>query len=272
MTAIEFKDFSCYYKYKKRPLTALSHINLTVEKGEFLAIVGESGCGKSTLIKACLGIAEFFDGDLYIDGNGIENVKLKSGQFAYVSQEIGLYPGMTVYENMAFPLRMMRTTQQEVDARVKETAEMMGMRMFLTRKPRQLSIGQQQRVAIGRAIIKNPSFVFFDEPFSNLDPMLRITLRSIVKDIHKKMRPTIIFATHDINEAFMLADKVVVLEKGEIVEVGTPAQLRENAKSSLLKQFFNGEEEQQTQEVENAQQADTQACTTSEVVNKQNQE
>ncbi len=253
MTAIEFRDFSCYYKYKKRPLTALSHLNLKVEKGEFLAVIGESGSGKSTLIKACLGIAEFFDGDLFVDGKGIESVNLKSGQFSYVSQEIGLYPGMTVYENMAFPLRMMKTTQQEVDARVKETAEMMGMRMFLTRKPRQLSIGQQQRVAIGRAIIKNPSYIFFDEPFSNLDPMLRITLRRIVKDIHKKMRPTIIFSTHDINEAFLLADRVVMLEKGEIVEIGTPDELRDNHKSTLLNNFFGTVEENQL-EVDEEQQ------------------
>ncbi len=239
MTAIEFKDFSCYYKLKKEVATALSKINLKIDRGEFFVVVGESGSGKSTLIKACLGIAEYFDGDLYIDGKNIEKIDLKSGQFAYVSQEIGLYPGLTVYENMAFPLRIMKTTQKEVDLRVKEMAEMMGMRAFLTRKPRQLSIGQQQRVAIGRAVIKNPAYIFFDEPFSNLDPQLRIVLRRLVKDIHRQMKQTVVFSTHDLGEAFMLADRIAVLEGGQLVEVGTPDELRKSHKSALLDAYFD---------------------------------
>ncbi len=239
MNAIEFTDFSCYYKHKKQYITALSEINLTVEEGEFLVVVGESGSGKSTLLKACLGIAEFYDGDLLIDGTPIEEIDLKDGKFAFVRQEIVLYPNLTVYENIAFPLRMMKASHEETDRRVREIAELIGMQMFLTRKPRQLSGGQQQRVAIGRALIKNPSYLFFDEPFSNVDRQLRAELRQLVKSIHEKFRPTVIFVTHDIPEALTLAERIVVLEQGKIVEAGTPAELCTQPKSGLMQAFVD---------------------------------
>ncbi len=240
MKAIEFQNFSCYYKNKKQYITALSELNLTVEDGEFLVVAGESGSGKSTLLKACLGLAEFFDGDLFIDGETVENINLKDGKFAFVRQEIVLYPNLTVYENIAFPLRTMKTPHEEVDRRVKETAEMIGMKMFLTRKPRQLSGGQQQRVAIGRALIKNPSYIFFDEPFSNVDKELRGELRQIVKKIHQKRKPTIVFVTHDLSEAFALAERIAVLEDGKLVEVGTPEEIYAEPKSELMCAFLHG--------------------------------
>ncbi len=157
MNVIELQDFSCYYKDKKEYITALSQLNLTVQQGEFLVVAGQSGSGKTTLLKACLGLAELFEGELLIDGAPIEQLDLKSGRFAYIRQEISLYPHLNVYENMAFPLRAIKTPQPEVDRRVKEMAEWIGMSMLLTRKPKQLSLGQQQRVAIGRALIKNPA-------------------------------------------------------------------------------------------------------------------
>ncbi len=237
MKAIEFRDFSCYYKNKNQYITALSELNLSVEEGEFLVVVGDSGSGKSTLLKACLGLAEFFDGDLLLDGKSVENISLKDGEFAFVRQEIVLYPNLTVYENIAFPLRMMKTPYGEVDRRVREMAELIGMEKLLTRKPRQLSGGQQQRVAIGRALIKNPIYLFFDEPFSNVDSQLRAELRQLVKTIHQKFKPTVIFVTHDLPEAFALADRLVVLEKGQIVEAGTPAQLYADPQSDLLRTF-----------------------------------
>ncbi len=239
MNAIEFKNFSCYYKNKKQYITALTELNLTVEEGEFLAVVGESGSGKSTLLKACLGLAEYFDGDLLIDGGSVENIDLKDGKFAFVRQEIVLYPNLTVYENIAFPLRMMKTPHEEVDKRVREIAELIGMTMLLTRKPRQLSGGQQQRVAIGRALIKNPSYLFFDEPFSNVDRELRADLRQIVRNIHKIFRPTVIFVTHDLPEAFALAERIAVLEKGRMVELGTPEQICAEPKSELMCAFLD---------------------------------
>ncbi len=239
MNAIEFKEFSCYYKHKKQYITALSEINLTVEEGEFLVVVGESGSGKSTLLKACLGIAELYDGDLLIDGTPIEEIDLKDGKFAFVRQEIVLYPNLTVYENIAFPLRMMKASHEETDRRVREIAELIGMQMFLTRKPRQLSGGQQQRVAIGRALIKNPGYLFFDEPFSNVDRQLREELRQLVKSIQEKFRPTVIFVTHDIPEALTLAERIVVLEQGKIVEAGTPAELCAQPQSELMQAFVD---------------------------------
>ncbi len=238
MSAIFFKNFKCFYKSKKNLITALSDINLEVDQGEFLVVVGESGSGKSTMLKACLGLAELYDGDIFIDGEPIENINLKSGRFAFIRQEISLYPNLTVFENIAFPLRTMRTPQAEVDKRVREVAGLIGMEMFLNRKPKQLSGGQQQRVAIARALIKNPAFVFFDEPFSNVDVSLRSDLKKLVKKIHQQIRPTIIFVTHDLPEAFSLADRIVVLENGEIVEIGTPDELRENGKSGLIRAFL----------------------------------
>lgn len=238
MYSIKFSNYSSYYKVKKEYVIALSDINLAVETGQFLVVVGESGSGKSTLIKACLGMLNYYEGDLFIDGVLVENIDLKTGKYACVRQEISLYPNMTIYENIAFPLRIMHVPQAEVDKRVKEIAGMLGISLMLTRKPRNLSGGQQQRVAIGRALIKNPAFLFFDEPFSGIDIKTRTGLRELVRKIHKQLGVTVVFVTHDLDEAFALADRIVVLEQGRIVEDGTPAQLRKNYKSDLLKAYF----------------------------------
>jgi multiple sugar transport system ATP-binding protein len=226
MYSIRFSKYCSYYKVKKEYILALSDINLSVDVGQFLVVIGESGSGKSTLIKACLGMLDYFEGDLLIDGVPVEKIDLKTGKYACVRQEISLYPNLTIYENIAFPLRIMRTPQAEVDKRVKQIAEMLDISLMLTRKPRHLSGGQQQRVAIGRALIKNPAFLFFDEPFSRIDSKTRIGL-------------TIVFVTHELDEAFALADRIVVLDQGKIVEDGTPAQLKKNYKSDLLKAYFD---------------------------------
>ncbi len=238
MNAIELKDFSCYYKDNKEYITALSHLDLTVRQGEFLVIAGESGSGKSTLLKACLGLAAFFEGDLLIDGTPVEQLDLKSSRYAYIRQEITLHPSLNVYENIAFPLRTAKIPQPEVDRRVKEMAELIGMRMLLTRKPKQLSGGQQQRVAIGRALIKNPEYIFMDEPFSNTDVKLRGELKMLVKKLHSQLKPTILFVTHDLAEAFAMAERMVVLQEGKIVETGTPDEIKSNPKSQLIRQYL----------------------------------
>ncbi len=221
---IEFQDFSCYYKQNKDYIAALRHVNLQVYAGEFLAVVGPSGSGKTTLLRACMGTAGYFEGELTIDGEPIEKLNLKLGRYAYVSQEMALYPHLTVFENLAYPLRVMHTHQAEVDSRVREIAEQLEIGFLLNRKPRQLSLGQQQRVAIGRAVIKNPDFIYFDEPFSNIDPALRGELQKLVKSLHRQLKPTVIFVTHDMNEAFGLADRIVMLEEGTITRVGTPKE------------------------------------------------
>ncbi len=238
MKIIEFKNFSCYYKQKKEYIKAIDEISFSIDSGEFVVVIGESGSGKTTLLKACLGLANYFEGDLIINGLSVENLDLKSGNYAYVRQEIGLYPNLTVYENIAFPLRVIKTAQAEVDERVKKIAKRVGVEMLLTRKPRQLSGGQHQRIAIARALVKNPRIIYFDEPFSNVDPTLRSDLRLMVKQIHKVYKPTILFVTHDLGEAFTLADRIIVLENGKVVEEGTPEYLEKNGQSELIKEFF----------------------------------
>ncbi len=217
MGAIEFRNFSCYYRYKKELIPALRGLTFLVEPGEFVAIVGASGSGKTTLLKACLGIADFFDGELLVEGTPADAMDIQKRNYAYVSQEIVLFPNLTVYENIAFPLRMCHTKQKEVDKRVKEMAEALGISLLLTRKPKQLSLGQQQRVALGRSLIKHPVMLFVDEPFANLDPVLRRELGELLRAFHQQYKPTVLFVTHDLQEAETLADRVMELEDGMLV-------------------------------------------------------
>lgn len=225
MNAIEFQNFSCFYKTKKEYVTALDHISLTVNRGELLVILGQSGSGKTTLLKCILGLCDYISGQLHIDGISIDDFRLKGSNIGYIRQELNLYPHMTVYDNIAFPLRMIHTPQAEVDRRVKEMAALLEIDWLLTRKPRQLSGGQLQRVAIARALIKNPVTVLFDEPFSSIDPSLRAELRQLVKKIHQAFGCTILFVTHDLTDALNLAERVVILEEGKIQAVGTPQKL-----------------------------------------------
>lgn len=239
MSVIQFKNFSVFYKLKKKEYAvALDKVNLSVSDGEFLVVVGPSGCGKTTLIKSVLGLCKLTDGELTIDGIPFDKVNKKNSSIAYVSQEYRLYPSMTVYENIAFPLRMMRTPQKEVDARVREIAQKLQIELLLTRKPNQLSGGQHQRIAIARALIKNPRLVLFDEPFSNLDPELRLEMRKLIMKLHKEQRPTFLFVTHDLTEAIMLGERIIVMHRGEIVEEGTPEQIEQNPQSQLTRRFF----------------------------------
>ena len=239
MQYIQFDDFSAYYKQKKVYAAALDHLSLRIEKGEFFVVVGASGSGKSTLIKCILGLNRDIEGDLYIDGVSIDDMNAKDGNMAYVTQEIALYPHLTVYENIAFSLRLMHTPQDEVDRRVKEMAELTQIKWLLTRKPRQLSGGKQQRVAIARALVKHPQLLLFDEPFSNIDPALRLELRQLVKAVHRRLGATTVFVTHDLSEAFFLADRIAVLEEGNVVQIGTPDELWKNPQAALLQAFFS---------------------------------
>lgn len=239
MEIIRLNDFSCFYKNKKEYVTALDKVSFSIERGEFFVIIGESGCGKTTLLRSCLGLAQYYDGDLFVDGISVDEIDLKRGRYAYVSQEIGLYPNMTVYKNIAFPLSVTHTSPLEIDKRVKKIAAELEIDFLLSRKPSQLSIGQQQRVAIARTLIKDPTIMYFDEPFSSLDPTLRQELRSVVKKMHKTYGSTVVFVTHDIAEALDLADRIAVLEKGKLVEIGTPEYLIQNGKSELIKGFLN---------------------------------
>ncbi len=218
MNAIEFHNFSCYYRYKKELIPALRDVTLSVQQGEFIALVGPSGSGKTTLLKACLGLADRFEGDLLVEGTPVEQLDTQKKNYAYVSQDIVLFPNMTVYENIAFPLRMCRTPQKEVDRRVKELAQLLDIAILLTRKPRQLSLGQQQRVALGRSLVKQPDILFADEPFANLDPVLRRELGALLATYHRTYKPTVLFVTHDVQEAAGLADRTVTVQDGTVTQ------------------------------------------------------
>lgn len=239
MEAIKVENFSCYYKLDKGGyVTALDKVSFSVESGELLTVVGESGGGKSTLLRCMLGLNEYTSGELLLDGVPVDEVDVADNNMAYIRQEIVLYPQMTIYENIAFPLRMMHTPNAELDARVKAIAETLDIRWLLTRKPAQLSGGQQQRVALARALVKRPQYILFDEPFANVDPAMRSQLRLLIKKLHEKDSATMVFVTHDIDEAFFLGDRILVLENGKVDAFGTPDELRACRTSELLNEHF----------------------------------
>ena len=236
--AIYCKDFSCYYKADKGHVTALDNVSFSVESGEMLTVIGESGGGKTTLLRCILGLNEYTSGTLLVGGVPAEDLDVADNNMAYVRQEIVLYPKMTVYENIAFPLRVMHTPQTELDARVKAIADTLDIRWLLTRKPGQLSGGQQQRVALARALVKRPQFILFDEPFANVDSAMRGQMRLLIKKLHEKDSATMVFVTHDIDEAFFLGDKILALNNGKVEAFGTPEELRNCRSSELLNEHF----------------------------------
>lgn len=238
---IQCKDFSAFYVNKKEQVTALDQITFSVKRGELFVVVGESGCGKTTLLKSILRMIDYVDGEMLVDGISIDDLDIKTCNFAFVDQDVTLYPNKTVYENIAFPLQMSRTPYEEIDRRVKEIADVMGIRWLLTRKPKQLSGGQHQRVGLARALIKNPDLLLLDEPFSNLDPKTRWEMRLFLHQLHKKYRTTVLFVTHDLTEAFALADRMMVLQNGKIQVIGTPEELIRDPRSELLEVFLNSE-------------------------------
>ena len=204
---------------------AVCGIDLDVEHEEFVVLVGPSGCGKSTILRMIAGLEEASGGEIHIGGRHVNNTAPKDRNIAMVFQNYALYPHKTVYGNMAFALRAQRLPKSDVDRRVQQAAAILGLEDLMERKPGELSGGQRQRVAMGRAIVRDPSVFLFDEPLSNLDAELRSRLRSEIKKLHQKLRATIVYVTHDQVEAMTLADRVVILNKGRIEQVGTPMQV-----------------------------------------------
>ncbi|MCI2069376.1 MAG: ABC transporter ATP-binding protein [Bacilli bacterium] len=239
---IEISDFSAYFEEKKEKdyVVGLDHISLTIDQGDFLCILGPSGCGKTTLLRSILGLIDLTDGKILIEGVDGENLPIQQRNFGYVSQEYSLYPTMTVYDNIAFPLRRMKAPYQEIDSRVKQAAKDLGISYFLSRKPGELSGGQQQKVAIARAIVKNPIAYLFDEPFSNLDPEQRSELRTLVMHLHALLNTTFIFVTHDRDEALTLGNKLAIMNDGHIVQVGTKEEVVKHPDSMFVADFFRG--------------------------------
>ena len=221
---IKFVDFSCYYMLKKEKIPVLENINFQVEEGDFFVITGPSGCGKSTLLKSILGLGGYYSGDIIVNGRSFEDISGKDNVFGYVSQEYSLYPSMTVYENIALPLKVMHTPHEELDARVRGVAKRLKIDWLLTRKPKQLSGGQQQLVAVARALVRNPEVLLMDEPLSNIDPKWRTEMRELLREINKDYHCTVLFVTHDIPEALYLGEHIMVFGDGQIERIVTPEE------------------------------------------------
>ena len=217
---------------------AVPDFNLEIADREFVVFVGPSGCGKSTTLRMVAGLEEITDGELYIDGQLMNDVAPKDRDIAMVFQSYALYPHMTVRDNLAFPLKLRKMDKQAIDARVNEAAETLGITEFLDRKPKALSGGQRQRVAIGRAIVREPKVLLMDEPLSNLDAKLRNQMRAEIIKLRKRIDSTFIYVTHDQTEAMTLGDRIVIMKDGEVQQVGTPQEVFEHPSNLFVAGFI----------------------------------
>src|SRR6056300_239456 len=213
-------------------------LDLTIEEGEFTVFVGPSGCGKSTLLRLIAGLEDVTSGSICIDGRETTSLPPAQRGLAMVFQSYALYPHMTVRKNIAFPLKMAKMDQAEIDRRVTTAADVLNLTDYLDRRPGQLSGGQRQRVAIGRAIVREPSAFLFDEPLSNLDAALRVGMRLEISELHKRLSTTMIYVTHDQVEAMTMADQIVVLRAGVIEQVGSPMTLYEKPMTPFVAGFI----------------------------------
>jgi len=220
-------------------LTILHGIDLDIKSGEFIVFVGPSGCGKSTLLRSIAGLEEITSGTLQIAGEKVNDVPPSKRGIAMVFQSYALYPHMTVYDNMAFGMKIARENKAEIDRRVRQAAEILQLTKYLDRLPKAMSGGQRQRVAIGRAIVRNPKVFLFDEPLSNLDAALRVATRIEIAKLKESMpETTMIYVTHDQVEAMTLADRIVVLKEGRVEQVGSPMELYKNPGNLFVAQFI----------------------------------
>ena len=213
------------YKGYTGNVTAVSDCTLDIEDKEFIVLVGPSGCGKSTTLRMVAGLEEISDGELYIGDKLVNDVAPKDRDIAMVFQNYALYPHMTVYDNMAFSLKLRHTPKDEIDKKVREAAEILDITQYLQRKPKALSGGQRQRVAIGRAIVRAPKVMLMDEPLSNLDAKLRNEMRAEIIKLRQRINTTFMYVTHDQTEAMTLGDRIVIMKDGYIQQIGTPQEV-----------------------------------------------
>ena len=222
MSTVTLRNIKKIYDNK---VTAVHDFNLDIADKEFIVLVGPSGCGKSTTLRMVAGLEDISEGDLLIDGNRMNDVEPKDRDIAMVFQSYALYPHMTVYENMAFALKLRKTPKDEIDRKVREAAEILDITQYLDRKPKALSGGQRQRVAIGRAIVRDPKVFLMDEPLSNLDAKLRNQMRAEIIKLRQRINTTFIYVTHDQTEAMTLGDRIVIMKDGFIQQIGTPQEV-----------------------------------------------
>lgn len=235
MAQLSFKNI---YKKYDRDMTIVKNFNLEVNDGEFIVLVGPSGCGKSTTLRMIAGLEEISEGDFYIDGKRVNDVTPKDRDIAMVFQNYALYPHMSVYDNMAFGLKLRKYSKAEIDQRVKHAAQILGLEKYLDRKPKALSGGQRQRVALGRAIVRNAKVFLMDEPLSNLDAKLRVQMRAEITKLHQQLQTTTVYVTHDQIEAMTMATRLVVLKDGIIQQVGTPKEVYEKPENVFVGGFI----------------------------------
>jgi len=226
------------YKVYDNKVTAVEDFNLHVKDKEFIVFVGPSGCGKSTTLRMIAGLEEITQGDFYIDDKRVNDVAPKDRDIAMVFQNYALYPHMSVYDNMAFGLKLRKMPKKEIEQRVNEAAKILGLENFLDRKPKALSGGQRQRVALGRAIVRDAKVFLMDEPLSNLDAKLRVQMRAEIAKLHQRLQTTTVYVTHDQTEAMTMASRIVVMKDGIIQQVGSPKEVYDNPENIFVGGFI----------------------------------
>ncbi len=235
MAEVILKNVGKVYEGKNR---AVQSVNLKIQDKEFVVLVGPSGCGKSTTLRMIAGLEEITEGEILIDGKVVNDVQPKDRDIAMVFQNYALYPHMTVFENMAFGLKLRKFSKEEITLRVNEAAKILSIEPLLERKPKQLSGGQRQRVAVGRAIVRKPKVFLFDEPLSNLDAKLRVQMRTELARLHNQLETTVIYVTHDQTEAMTLGNRIVVMKDGIVQQVDTPLNLYNHPVNQFVAGFI----------------------------------
>ncbi len=235
MAKVELKNIAKSYDGK---VMTIEDVSFGIGDTEFVVLVGPSGCGKSTILRMIAGLEEISGGDLLIDDKRVNDLQPKDRDIAMVFQNYALYPHMTVYQNMAFGLKIKKVPKKEIDERVRKAAEILEITELLDRRPNAMSGGQRQRVAIGRAIVRDPKVFLFDEPLSNLDAKLRVAMRVELQRLHKKLNATMVYVTHDQTEAMTLGDRIVVLKDGDIMQIGTPMELYHTPQNIFVAGFI----------------------------------
>ena len=235
MAVVELRNVSKIYDNK---LKVVNNVNLTINDKEFVVLVGPSGCGKSTTLRMIAGLEEISEGQIYIDDKLINDISPKHRDIAMVFQNYALYPHMTVYENMAFGLKLRKFSKEDIKQRVNDAAKILDLEKYLDRKPKALSGGQRQRVAVGRAIVRKPKVFLFDEPLSNLDAKLRVQMRTEISKLHQKLEATMIYVTHDQTEAMTMGDRIVLMKDGIVQQVNAPLHLYNNPANKFVAGFI----------------------------------
>ncbi len=234
MASVTFQNIS----KKFGEMTAVDNLSIQVEDKEFLVLVGPSGCGKTTALRLLAGLEEITNGEIKIADRVVNDVAPKDRDIAMVFQSYALYPHLSVYDNMAFGLKLRKTPKEEIKRRVGEAADILGIQELLQRKPRQLSGGQRQRVAVGRAIVREPKVFLFDEPLSNLDAKLRVQMRAEISKLHQRLQTTFIYVTHDQTEAMTMATRIAVINKGKLQQLDTPQNLYDHPNNLFVAGFI----------------------------------